>query len=69
MTVGARSIDGPPSIAMSKGARDVEAEFPFTDKRMRPEGLGPGPGPCSFDRDNRNGDGAADTARRPAHEE
>jgi hypothetical protein len=36
---------------------------------MRPEGLGPGPGPCSFDRSKENGDGAAGTARRLAHEE
>jgi hypothetical protein len=34
---------------MSKEASGVEGEFAFTDKTMRPEGLGPAPDPCSFD--------------------
>lgn len=63
MTAGARSIDGLLLIDMSKEARGVEAEFAFTDKRMRPEGLGPGPGPCKF---NRGKEMATAPLERPA---
>lgn len=71
-TVGARSIAVPRSIATSKPARGAEGDrqedSAFSDKRMRAGGLGPKPGPCSVARANENGDCAAGTARRPAHE-